>query len=300
MPLLPIAAMVAVVVGLLAMIGSGGVPSSGAPHDRAAGGALANVAQAGIQAPAEQRIAQATAPAAPAPAAKSAFSPEQRRAIEQIIKEYLIANPEVMAEVQAAFEQKQAAMQAEQMKKAMTEHAGKIFRSTTAPTIGNPKGDITVVEFFDYNCGYCKRALGDIARLVETDKRVKVVLKELPIFGRDSEAAARVAMAAKKQGKYWEVHRALLEHKGKIDEAKALELAQKAGANLEQVKKEMASPEVKKEIERVKDLAEKMGIQGTPHFFVADRVIPGAPDDLFDILTRHIAEVRKTGGCKVC
>jgi protein-disulfide isomerase len=217
------------------------------------------------------------------------------------VREYLLSHPEVLAEAQSLLEQKQETARAEAMKKALSDLAPTLFRSTTAPIAGNAKGDVTVVEFFDYNCGYCKRAVGDVAKLIESDKKVKVVFKELPIFGKDSEGAARVAIAARKQNKYWEVHRGLMDRKGKADEAAAIEIAQAAGANIDQLRKDMGSADVKKEMEDTKGLAEKMGIQGTPHFFVADRVIPGAPDDLFDVMTKHVGEVRKGGGCsKIC
>jgi protein-disulfide isomerase len=238
----------------------------------------------------------AATPAAPA----GSFTAEQKKSIEQIVRDFLVNNPEVLAEAQGMYEQKQELARAETMKKAMTELAPQLFRSTTAPVAGNPKGDVTVVEFFDYNCGYCKRALVDIAKLIEGDKKVKVLLRELPIFGKDSEGAARVAVASRKQNKYWEVHRALLERRGKADEASALEIAQAAGLNMDQLRKDMTSAEVKKELDEVKTLAEKMGIQGTPHFFVADRVIPGAPENLLEVINKHVADVRKSGGCKVC
>jgi protein-disulfide isomerase len=305
MPMLPVIAVLAVVVAMLAAIGS----RSPAPQ--------AQVAQAPAQvAVAAKPAGPAAAPVAPTPAATpaqvasapgtataliaSTFTPEQKKSIEQIVKDYLVNNPEVLAEAQASYEQKQEASRAEMMKKAMTDLAPQLFRSSTAPVAGNPKGDVTVVEFFDYNCGYCKKALGDIAKLIESDKKVKVLLRELPIFGKDSEGAARVAVAAKKQNKYWEVHRGLLERRGKADEAAGLEIAQAAGLNMEQLRKDMTSAEVKKELDEVKMIAEKMGIQGTPHFFVADKVIPGAPDNLFEVMTKHVADVRKSGGCKVC
>lgn len=317
MPLLPVIAVLAVVVALLAAIGSRTNPHDTQLGAKPAGAPAATVVAALPAPPVAAAAAQATPPAAapaavapPAapsavalatPASGAAFTPEQKKSIEQIIREYLVSHPEVLAEVQAQFEQKQEAARAEAMKKAVTDLAPTLFRSTTAPIGGNPKGDVTVVEFFDYNCGYCKRALGDIAKLIDSDKKVKVVFKELPIFGKDSEGAARVAIAARKQNKYWDVHRGLMDRKGKADEASAMEIAQAAGANMEQLRKDLSSADVKKEMDETKGLAEKMGIQGTPHFFVADRVIPGAPDNLFDVMTQHVAEVRKAGGCaKIC
>ena len=314
MPLLPIVAILAVVVAMLAAIGARSNPHTAqtggrdttAVHVAAASATTTTSPVAAATPPAATPestappIAVATAPAASTPPAGGSFTAEQKKSIEQIVREFLVGHPEVLAEAQQAYEQKQEAVRAEAMKKAVSDLAPTLFRSTTAPIAGNPKGDITVVEFFDYNCGYCKRALGDVAKLIDSDKKVKVVFKELPIFGKDSEGAARVAIAARKQSKYWEVHRALLDKKGKADEASALEIAQAAGLNMDQLRKDMTSADVKKELDETKGLAEKMGIQGTPHFFVADRVIPGAPDNLFDVMTQHVADVRKAGGCKIC
>lgn len=300
MPMLPVIAILAVVAGLLAVIGSNAGQPSRTAERPAALNSVAATAPAGEK-PVLLAAADTPAPASNTATAKIAgFTPEQKKAIEQIIRDYLVANPEVLGEVQQAYEAKQEATRGEQMKQALSENASSLFRSANAPIVGNPKGDVTVVEFFDYNCGYCKRALSDVAKLIESDKRVKFVFKELPIFGKDSEGAARVAIAAKKQNKYWEVHKALLELKGKADEAKAVDLAVKAGANVDQLKKDIASADTTKELEEVKALAEKMGIQGTPHFFIGDKMIPGAPDNLLEVMTRNIAEVRKSGGCKIC
>ena len=146
-----------------------------------------------------------------------------------------------------------------------------------ADTAGNPNGDITVVEFFDYNCGYCKRGLHDVIKLVESDPKVRVVFKELPILSKGSEEASRVAIAAGRQGKYWDMHKAMLEAKGQMNEANALAIATKLGLDIDKLKKDMASPEVEAEIKKSEALAKKMGVNGTPHFLVGDRAIPGRP-----------------------
>jgi protein-disulfide isomerase len=245
------------------------------------------------------RLAQATNPA---PAAKpgDAFTPGQRKAIEAIIKEYLIANPEVFLEVQTALEAKMEEIQAKRLQAAITEQSQEIYHSPGAPVIGNPSGDITVVEFFDYNCGYCKRAFSDVSKLIEKDTKVKFVLKELPILSKGSEEASRVALAAKAQGKYWEVHRALITLRGQANEQTALAAAEKAGVDMAKLKADMKSDAVTGEIARVRELAQSMGIQGTPHFLVADRAIAGAPQNLLEVMSKHISDVRSEGGCKVC
>ncbi|MGE0765993.1 MAG: DsbA family protein [Hyphomicrobiaceae bacterium] len=252
------------------------------------------------------RLAQATLPpgAPPKPASSpdtaGPFDQAQKAAIEKIIKGYLLEHPEVMLEVQTALEEKMEKIQAEKMKVALSANSDDIFRDPSAPVAGNPSGDIPVVEFFDYNCGYCKRAFSDISGLVDGDKKVKLILRELPILSKGSEEASRVALAARKQGKYWEMHRALISLKGEANEQSSLRAAEKLGLDMVQLKKDMVSEDVTGEIERVRELARKMGIQGTPHFLVGDRAIAGAPGDLRAQIENHLVELRKSGGCSVC
>jgi protein-disulfide isomerase len=227
------------------------------------------------------------------------FSAEQKRAIEAVVKDYLTKNPEIMVEVQTALETKMAKEEAERTKAMVAEHAKDIYRSPNAPVAGNPDGDITVVEFFDYNCGYCKRGFSEIAKLVEKDKNVRVVFKEFPILRDESEQAAKVALAARMQGKYWEVHSEMIQTKGLVNEAVGLKIAEKHGLDMAKLKTDMASSEVKAELDRVKDLAKTLSINGTPHFLVGDQAIGGAPENLYDVLEAHVVEFRKTG-CTYC
>ena len=241
----------------------------------------------------------ATTTVPPNPETQAAFSPEQKQELGKVIKEYLIANPEIFLEAQTALEAKMEKEQSEKLKVAIAENAREIYRDPKADTAGNPNGDITVVEFFDYNCGYCKRGLQDLIKLVEGDPNVRVVFKELPILSKGSEEASRVAIAAGRQGKYWDVHKAMLETKGQMNEANALAIATKLGLDIEKLKKDMASPEVEEEIKKSEALAKKMGVNGTPHFLVGDRAIPGAPEDLHDQLANHVKDLRKSG-CSYC
>ena len=223
----------------------------------------------------------------------------QRKEIEGIIKEYLAKNPEILVEMQNALEAKEYERQAQRIAAVIKDNAKEVFHPASSPIVGNSKGDVTVLEFFDYNCGYCKRALGDVARLIEKDKQVKFILKELPILSKGSEETAKVALAAKMQGKYWEFHRAVLETTGQANEASALRTAEKIGLDMAKLKKDMASPAVQKEIDDTQALAKKLGVNGTPYFLIADKIIPGAPENLLDRMHKLVAEVRKEG-CKVC
>ena len=262
-------------------------------------GPIASTAARSVIADSQPAVSPGMTALASASEAKT-LSPEMRREFESLIKDYLVKNPEVMMEVQTALEAKMEKIQTEKMAVALKEHAKELFQSPAAPVAGNPQGDITVVEFFDYNCGYCKKALPDLAALVQSDKNVRVVLKEFPILSKGSEEASKVALAAKMQGKYWDFHLAMLGLQGQANEASALKVAEKAGLDMVRIKKDMASAEVKKEIDDTRALAQKMGISGTPHFLVGDKVIAGAPENLAEVLAGNVSDVRKAGGCKVC
>jgi protein-disulfide isomerase len=241
----------------------------------------------------------AFSPRQPVSAQDGAFSGGQKAAIEKIVKDYLLANPELLAEVSKLLDAKIEKEQADKMKVALADNAKDIFRRVDSPLAGNKDGDITVTEFFDYNCGYCKKSYSDIAKLIAGDSKVRVVFKELPILSKGSDEAARVAVASRLQGKYWEVHGALLESKAQANEATALKIAEKLGLDMVKLKKDMDGPEVKGELQASRDLAAKLGINGTPHFLVGDKSIAGAPESLLTQLNGHIADLRKTG-CSYC
>jgi protein-disulfide isomerase len=221
---------------------------------------------------------------------------DEKRIID-IVHDYLTKNPEILVEMTTELDKRQQAEQAAAQEKVISDNAEAIFRSPLAYTAGNPDGDVTVVEFFDYNCGFCKRALPDVVKLVDNDDKVRFVFKELPIFGEESEGAAKAALAAGKQGKYFEMHQKLFSDPGKADKDKALKIAQEIGLDVLQLEKDMESPEVQKALDEAKDLAQKLGLQGTPLYLIGDRTIPGAPDDLYDQLVAKVAEVREKG-CK--
>ena len=240
-------------------------------------------------------------PATPAPApAETAFSAGQKKTIETLVREYLIQNPEILIEMTSELERKQAAAEQVSRDKAIAENATALFRDDSGLIAGNPDGDITIVEFSDYNCPYCKRAFNDVTKLLSADDKVRVVFKEFPIFGEQSLGAARVAIAAQKQGKYFDVHAGLLKSSGRSSEASALRIAEKLGLDMEKLKQDMDSQDVKSTITKTRSLAEKLGIQGTPFYLVGDRVVPGAPDNLYEIFVKTVAEVREKGCNAAC
>jgi protein-disulfide isomerase len=217
--------------------------------------------------------------------------------ITDVVHSYLTKNPEILVEMTNELDKRQAEEQAANQQKVVSENADALFRSPHAYVAGNPNGDVNVVEFFDYNCGFCKRALPEVVKLIENDGKVRVVLKELPIFGEDSEAASKAALAAGKQGKYFEMHQKLFTEPGKADKDKALKVAGELGLDIPQLEKDMEDPSVKQALDEAKDLAQKLGLQGTPLYLVGDQVIPGAPDDLYDQFVKDVAQIREKG-CK--
>ncbi|HFC04906.1 MAG TPA: DsbA family protein [Rhizobiales bacterium] len=175
--------------------------------------------------------------------------------------------------------------------------AGDIFRGEGDLVIGNPNGDVTMVEFFDYNCGYCKRSLPDVMKMIKNDKNVKVVMKEFPILGEGSNFAARAAIASREQGKYWEFHLALLKKRGAVNEASVMKTAKLMGLDVEKLRKDMKAPVVDQIIKRNYAIAQQLNINGTPAFIIAENIFPGAVG--FDVLSNAVAKVRKDG-CTVC
>jgi protein-disulfide isomerase len=225
------------------------------------------------------------------------FSQDQREELGEIIRDYLIENPQVLREMIQALESQERQAEAAAAKAAIAEQGDEIYRSDGDFVAGNPDGSVAMVEFFDYNCGFCKRAMGDVVKLVETDRDLRVVLKEWPILSEGSLFAAKAALASRRQGKYWEFHLALMETR-RVDKATTLEAARSVGLDVEQLQADMELPEVTGVIERNARLAESIGIQGTPAFLIDDQLIEGAVG--FDALAEAVARVRDEGGCTIC
>lgn len=235
-----------------------------------------------------------TAPAA----AEGSFSDAQKTEIGEIVRQYLLENPEILLEVSRKLEAKQQLAEADMRTKALEVSADAIFRSPNDHVTGNPKGDVTMVEFFDYNCGWCKKGFPEVMSLIEQDKNLRVVLKEFPIFGGDSDYAAMAAIAAKKQGKYWELHTALMSHEGKVTKDVVDELAKETGLDLDKLKADMNADDVKQVLAENHALGQALSINGTPAFIIDTNVTPGylpAAD-----LKAAIDGVRAGGGCKLC
>ncbi len=215
-----------------------------------------------------------------APASAQTFSDGQRGEIETIVKNYLVSHPEVLEEAMAELNKRQAAAEAEKHEASIAQNSEVIFNSPRNVTLGNKSGDVTFVEFFDYNCGYCKRAMTDMLDLMKGDPKLKVVLKEFPVLSEGSVDAAKVAVAVRMQdpggAKYLDFHQKLLGGRGPADKARALAAAKEAGLDVGRIEKDMASPEARATIEENFKLAELMGMNGTPSYVIGKQVVVGA------------------------
>jgi protein-disulfide isomerase len=232
------------------------------------------------------------------PAQAAEFGPEQKKELGDIIRQYLMENPEVLRDAMQELERKQQMAEESARADSLKSMSADIFHNGDDLVGGNPKGKVAVVEFFDYNCGYCKRAFPDVMKMIHRDKDLKLVMKEFPILGPGSVYAARAALASRKQGKYWEYHLAMMAHEGRIDEQVADQIAQATGLDVKKLKADMEADEVNQVITRNMQLAESLKIQGTPAFIIDETVIPGAVG--FDALAAAVKQVRDNGGCKLC
>ena len=215
---------------------------------------------------------------APQAVSAESFSDGQRGEIETILKNYLVSHPEVLEEAMTELSKRQAAAEAAKHEASIASNADAIFNSPRGVVLGNKDGDVTFVEFFDYNCGYCKRAMADMLDLMKNDSKLKIVLKEFPVLSQGSVEAAQVAVAVRMQApqKYLDFHQKLLGGRGPADKAHALAVAKDLGLDMARIEKDMASPEAKATIEENFKLAEEMGMNGTPSYVIGKQVVIGA------------------------
>ena len=204
------------------------------------------------------------------------FTPAQRKAIEAVVRDYLVKHPEVLIDALQAAEDKIKQESHEKAAKALIERRHELLDDANSPVAGNPKGDVTLVEFFDYRCPYCKQVEPSLEALVVQDSKLRIVYKEFPVLGPASTTAARAALAARNQGKYAAFHTAMMAAKGQISDATVYSVAGAVGLDVERLKRDMAAPEIYHALKANLDLAEALDIRGTPAFIVGDQIIPGA------------------------
>lgn len=209
-----------------------------------------------------------------------------KAAIEKVVHDYLLAHPEVIGEALQELQDKQANAKANDQSQKVAAHHDQVFSDPNSPVAGNPIGDVTIVEFFDYHCPYCKAAAGPIDELLKQDKGVRLVLKEFPILGDDSILASRAALAAAKQGKYWPFHQALMAYRGTFDISALKAIAKSVGIDTAKMQADMAVAKTMPPISATRDLADAIGIGATPTFIIGNQVVEGAMsvDDMKDLI----------------
>jgi len=236
--------------------------------------------------------------AAPHAETVPASIPESEKvAIQEIIHSYLTKDhPEVLMEGMRELQRRDQASAEAKTADAIKASKDRIYNDPATPVGGNPKGDVVIVEFFDYQCGYCKLSAPFIERILKEDKGVRFVYKEFPVLGEVSTLASKTALAAFRQGldKYVKFHDALMNKKEHLNEEMIYQIAKDAGLNVEKLKKDAADDETKKQIQANIDLGTEVGVRGTPMFIIGDKIFPGAIQQYED-MKNAVNEARAAG-----
>jgi len=196
--------------------------------------------------------------------------------VERIVRDYLLKHPEVIVEALQLYQERQELAEAEQARQMLVAHRDRLDDPSGQFVIGNPEGDVTIVEFFDYRCGFCKRVMPAMLDEVAKDGNVRLVFKEFPVLGEDSDRAARAGVAAARQGRYYDMHLALMQTRGGLGMSKILMMASQLGLDTDQLKADMDSPETDRLLQENRELARVLQIRGTPGFVIGDTLVPGA------------------------
>ena len=219
----------------------------------------------------------------PAPALGQPYTEQQvkRLALDalrespELVLEIIRDNPEIITQVMSILQERERNQQAQVAQAALDTHRNALFNQPHGPMLGNPDGDVTIVEFFDYNCGYCRRSSRVIHDLLEADNQIRVVLREWPILGDGSQFAGRASLAAQQQDQYQAFHWALMDLPGQATEASVMDAASTLGLDVEKLRRDMAAPEVDAHLALSNQLARALGFTGTPGFVVGNTVVPG-------------------------
>jgi len=222
----------------------------------------------------------------------SSLTDAQKKEVEAVVRDLLTKKePEIIIKAAQILQEKAETENANKGQEAIGKNAAKIFNDANSPVGGNPKGDVNVVMFFDYSCGYCKMARETMSKLQSDDKNVRIVYKELPILGPGSSLAAKAALASVSQGKYQKLHEELLTTKDALTEDSVMSIAKSVGLDTDKLKKEMESDKIAAMIKDNVDLAKEIGAHGTPTFIIGEKLIGGAIG--YDQMKTAIAEIRK-------
>ncbi|HLW27602.1 MAG TPA: DsbA family protein [Kiloniellales bacterium] len=223
--------------------------------------------------------------------ANAEFSASERAEIEQIFRDYLLENPDLILEALEVLEERKQAAQTSRQQDKLSLHRDDLEQDGASPVLGNPQGDVTIVEFFDYQCGYCKQASQALRDLLAQDGGVRLVMKEFPILGPPSLVAAQAALAAERQDGYEALHWALMANRAQLDETRIFNLAAEAGLDVDRLREDMADPDIQERLRHNYRLAEALEIRGTPAFIIGDRLLPGAVP--LETLQEAVEDVRR-------
>jgi protein-disulfide isomerase len=228
--------------------------------------------------------------AAPA-SAQSTLSEAQKKEVRSLVREYILENPEIISEAVTVLQEREEKAKAAKVVSAIKSNKAALVNPPEGTVLGNPKGDVTLVEFFDYNCGYCKQVFPTLMEALKEDGKVKLVVKEFPILGNPSVIASRAALASRKQNKYNEFHMALLSHRGSLTEEAIMKVAADVKLDVKKLQADMKAPEINEILTKNHELAQALGIEGTPAIVVGETLVPGALQK--DHLKELIAAERK-------
>lgn len=241
-----------------------------------------------VRAIVEQVLAEQPVPEVPQPATIDAAM------LNPMIEDFLMSDPKLLQRLSVALDDTLRAEEEERTKVAMADFRDAIFNAPDQIVVGNPDGDVTLVEFFDYNCGYCRAAVPDMAALLAEDPNLKIVLKEFPILSNESIDAARVGvLVSKTEADYWAFHQTLFSSRGKVDKAVALQAAAEQGLSQIDLELRMSEEQVARTIQKSYEIAQALGITGTPTYIIGNEIIPGAIGA--DELRTRIANMRECG-----
>jgi len=234
--------------------------------------------------------------AIPALSQSNALNDPQRKAVEQIVREFLLTNPEVIQDAIVELERRQQEAQKTAQTSALKSERNILLHSPRGNVVGNPSGDVTLVEFFDYNCGYCKRALADVRTMIKSDPKLRVVLKDFPVLGPESVEASRVSLAVKQQisgDKLFDYHTRVMETRGRVNGERALQVAKEMGLDMARLQKDIDHAEVRAALQENMSLGDKLGLTGTPAFIIGEEVVAGAVG--LEPLRKIVASTRQCG-----
>ncbi len=204
------------------------------------------------------------------------LTPEQEARIKELVKEYILANPELILEAVQTLRKKQEETASQQARDALKANREQLLQSKDLPVAGNPNGTVTIVEFFDYRCGYCKGVKPTLEQVLKSDGKIRLIYREFPILGPASRVASAAALAAHKQGKYLAFHNAMMAQPGNVTEETIMAVGKQVGLDVGKLKEDMLDPAIKDHLDRNHKLAEQLGIRGTPAFVIGDAIVPGA------------------------